>query len=436
MVDSPRSFSCRLMPGLKIAYLAQQFPPEVGAGPARVAEMARCWRDAGAEVTVVTGMPNRPVGRIHPEYRGRLFVREEWEGIRVLRSWLYASPLHGFGRTILNNTTFMMTAALNALLRGGRPDVLIASSPPFFPHISGAVVGTLRRIPLVLELRDLWPDYLVGMGVLREGAAARALFALERMLLARAAHTVVVTESFRQRVAAKGVPRESIDVIPNGVDTSFYYPARGEEPPLEALRPGRGEFVVGYLGNFGAGQALPRVVDAAAEVARRDPSVRFVLAGDGPERASIERRIAERGVTNLSVHPPLPKDRTRAFYNACDLCLVPLASFPILQETVPSKIFEVMACERPVLASVGGEAAAIVERSGAGIVAAPGEAAEIATAILRMRAMDGAERAAMGARGRSFVGEHYSRQRLAERYLGILGAVAARHVPAGDGAPR
>ncbi|HEU0298442.1 MAG TPA: glycosyltransferase family 4 protein [Longimicrobium sp.] len=417
------------MAGLKVGYLVQQFPPEVGAGPARVAEMALRWRDAGAEVVVVTGMPNRPEGRIHPEYRGRLFVDEEWQGIRVLRSWLYASPRHGFARTVLNNTTFMATAALNTLFRAQKPDVLIASSPPFFPHLAGALAGGMRRVPLLLEIRDLWPDYLVGMGVLKEGAATRALFALERSLLRRAAHVVVVTESFRERVVEKGVPREKIDVIPNGVDTRLYYPSRDEPPPLESLRRAEGEFIVGYLGNFGAGQALPVIVAAAAEVARRDPSIRFVMAGDGPERALIEARMAELGVASLAVHPPIAKETTRAFYNACDLCLVPLAPFPILQETIPSKIFEVMACERPVLASLGGEGATIVERSRAGVVTAPGDAAAIAEAVLRMKAMDPAERAAMGQRGRAFVRDHYSRDRLAARYLEILARLAGR--PAG-----
>src|SRR5688572_6584751 len=116
---------------MRIAYLVQQFLPEVGAGPARVAEMATRWKARGAEVTVITGMPNRPEGRIHPEYRGRFFVEEEWLGMRVLRSWLYASPKHGFARTVTNNLTFMATATAHAIARLGPMDVLIASSPPF-----------------------------------------------------------------------------------------------------------------------------------------------------------------------------------------------------------------------------------------------------------------------------------------------------------------
>lgn len=406
---------------LRIGYLVQQFVPEVGAGPARVAEMAKHWIRRGAQVTVITGMPNRPEGRIHAAYRGKLFMEEEWEGIRVLRSWLYASPLHGFSRTLLNNVSFMMTSALYGTARAQGLDVLIASSPPFFPHLSGALLGRMRRVPLVLELRDLWPDYLVQLGMLKPGRAAGALFALERKLLRDAAHTVVVTEAFRRRVADKGVPREKIDVISNGVDTGFYYRRADAAPPLPGMGRVEGELLVGYLGNFGAGQGLEAVVDAARRLAGQ--GMRFVLAGDGPDWRRISALAEE--VPGVAVHPPIPKEATPAFYNACDLFLVPLAPVPVFQETVPSKIFEVMACETPVVAVLEGEGAKIVNASGGGWVTPPGDGAALAATLLAARDTPVAERARMGRQGRAYVGEHYSREGLAERYLGILRDVAA-----------
>ncbi len=412
---------------LHIGYLVQQFPPEVGAGPARVTEMALRWQEQGARVTVITGMPNRPEGRIHPEYRGKLFMQEEHEGIRVLRSWLYASPKHGFARTLVNNTTFMVTSGLHALARGGGLDVLVASSPPWFPHLTGTLVHALRRVPLVLEVRDLWPDYLAGMGTVKSKAAMRGIFAAERAMLRRAEHVVVVTESFRQRVIEKGTAPERVDVISNGVDLSLYY-ASDEAPPIDAMRRAAGELVVGYLGNFGGAQDLGSVLEAAALLEQADPRIRVVLAGEGTAADQVLARARELGLSRTSIHPPIPKTQTRAFYNACDVCLVPLANFPILQETIPSKIFEVMACERPVVASVGGEAARVVQASGGGLVAPPGDPRGIADAVLRLLATPEAERAAMGAAGREYVGRHFARETLAARYLEILRGVASRPV--------
>lgn len=408
----------------RIGYLIQQFVPEVGAGPARAAEMALRWRDRGADVTIITAMPNRPVGRIHPDYRGHLFIDEQWQGIRVLRSWLFATNGGGIGATLSNNTSFLATAMANLEARSLGFDVLIASSPPFFPHIAGVAHRFWNGTPLVLELRDLWPDYLVGLGVLRPGAITGGLFALERALLKRADHVVVVTDSFRRRVHEKGVDLERISVVPNGVDTEQYFPAE-EPPPFEALAPD-GTLRIGYLGNFGRGQGLTMVIDAAADLERNGFSARFVLAGDGPERGRLEEACRVAGVRNVSLHPPIAKDQTRAFYNGCDICLVPLADVPVFQETIPSKIFEVMACARPLIASVGGEAAAIVRRARAGMVTPPGNAPALASAIRSMASQSEAERAAMGQRARAYADEHYSRDALAARYFELMERVARR----------
>jgi glycosyltransferase involved in cell wall biosynthesis len=412
-----------------VGYLVQDFPPEVGAGPARVTEMAHRWQSHGARVTVITGMPNRRIpdrgeGTIDSRYRGKLFMQEDWQGIRTLRSWVYATRGRGFRRKIVNNASFMLTGFLHGLARSGEVDVLIASSPPFLSHVSGALLARLRRIPLVLEIRDLWPDYMVAMGMLENLRAQRALFALERWLLRQARHVVVVTDAFRERVVGKGVPRERVSVIPNGVEVDHYY-ASSEPPPFPALGRSDNECVVGYLGTFGRGQALGTVVQAAVLVRRVDQTVRFVLVGDGPDLPSIQHEIRKSGVDTVSIHPPIRRDQTRAFYNACDVCLVPLAPIPIFQETVPSKMFEVMACERPLIAALAGEGAKIVDESGGGLCVDPGDARALADAILQMRRMPDERRREMGRRARAYVTTHYSRAALADCYLDLLRSLNA-----------
>jgi len=409
--------------GLRIGYLIQDFPPEVGAGPARALEMSRYWQAQGAEVTIITAMPNRRIpgrgdGVIDPRYRGRFFIREEWEGLQTLRSWLYTSSRRGFAHTLVNNLTFTATSLAHGIVRRPKLDVLIASSPPFLPLVSGAALSRALGVPLVIEVRDLWPDYLEQMGMIRSKAALKGLFALERWLLRRADRVVVVTESFRERIIGKGIARERIDVIPNGVDLANYY-ASNEPPPLDVLKKVNGEFIVGYLGTFGRGQGLAGVVEAAALVGASDPRIRFVLAGDGPDRAAVMAAIAAFGATNVSVSLPLPREQTRAFYNACDVCLVPLAAIPVFQETIPSKLFEIMACERPVIASLLGEGARIVDRSAAGKHVPPGDAVALADAVLGIRA-SAETRVAMGQRGRAYARDHYNRTTIAAEYLQVL----------------
>ncbi len=353
-------------------------------------------------------------------------MEEEHERLRVLRSWLYPNRSHGIGPTLLNNGSFMITAAFNGLARARPLDVLVSSAPPFLSQIAGETIRLIRRVPTVLEIRDLWPDYLMEMGILPEGLATRALFGLERWLLRHSDRVVVVTESFRRRVEAKGVPPDRIDVIPNGVDVQFYRYI-SDAPPLQALRRrGPGDFVVGYLGNFGAGQDLRTLVDAAAILQRTDPGVRMVLAGDGREKDRVVAHAREVGVAGLEILPSIPKADTPGFYSACDICVVPLAPLRVLEDTIASKVFEVLACERPVVASVAGETARIVRESGAGLVAAPGGAEGIAAAIRRLRSRSDEERRDLGSRGRRYVEQRYDRGVLARRYLEILRTAARK----------
>jgi colanic acid biosynthesis glycosyl transferase WcaI len=422
--DEPRAIG-----GLRIGYLIQDFFPEVGAGPARALEMSRHWEQHGARVTIMTAMPNRRIpgrgdGVIDDRYRGRWFMREQYEGIATLRSWLYASNRRGFVHTLINNATFTVSSLLHGLGRRPQLDVIIASSPPFLPLISGVGLSRALGIPLVIELRDLWPDYLEQLGMVRSRTALNALFRLERWLLRRAAHTVVVTESFRERVAAKGIARDRITVVSNGVDLEAYAPSTDAVPAF--LHKKESDFVVGYIGTFGRGQSLPTVVEAAALVAEQDRSIRFVLVGDGPDRGSLIEMMQRLRVTNVQVALPIPREQTRAFYGACDACLVPLAPTPVFQETVPSKLFEIMACERPIIAGMLGEGARLVNESGAGLQVPPGDARALADAILRLRAFPAADRSTMGSRGRAYATRHFDRRRLADAYLDLLSTVAGR----------
>ncbi len=412
-----------------IGYLVQDFPPEVGAGPARVFEMSRRWQELGARVTVITGMPNRRLpgrgdGNVDPRYRGRISMEEDWEGIRTLRSWLFTSERRSTWATILNHLSFTVSSFTNVMARRERFDVIIASSPPFLPQLSGAMLAMLRGTPLVLELRDLWPDYMVELGMLRSRASRQALFGLERWLLNRADEVVVVTESFRTRLIAKGVAAEHLHVVPNGVDL-VRYAAQPSRPPVDALVKRAGEPIVGYLGTFGRGQGLSVVVDAAERLRARIPDARFVLAGGGPEVAAITEAARRLPEGAISILPPVPRDATSAFYNACDVCLVPLAPIPVFQETIPSKIFEVMACERPLVASLAGEGARIVAESGGGIATPPGDAAALADAIEHLLVLPQDKRLEMGRRARAYAAAHYDRTTLADRYLELLRRTAA-----------
>jgi glycosyltransferase involved in cell wall biosynthesis len=402
---------------VRIAYVCHYFVPEPAAPAARVHEFARAWVQSGQAVDVVTTFPNHPLGRIPPEYRGRAWSTERLDGIRVLRCWLYAVPNRGVGKRGLDHLSFMLTSVLFGLPRLRTVDVVIASSPTLFSAVSAWLMARVRRVPFVLEVRDLWPEAIVDLGLMRrDSMSVRALQRLARFLYAQAARVVVVTEAFADRLAAQGVPRQKLAVIPNGADTRFFAPPDNGHSASPVNRP----FTVAYVGSHGLSHGLGAVLDAAA----LQPDVSFVLVGDGADRVRLLAERQRRGLDNVEMRPSVSKSEVPGVYAAADACLVPLRDVPLFETFVPSKLFEVLAAGRPVIGAVRGEARQILERSGGALVVEPERGDQMAHAIARLRD-DAALRARLGHSGRAFAQQYYDRDALAGRYLDLLREVIA-----------
>jgi len=404
---------------VRIAYVCHYFAPEPAAPAARVHELSRAWVRAGHQVSVVTTFPNHPLGRIPPEYHGRWWSTEHMDGIRVLRCWLYAVPNRGVGRRGLDHLSFMLTALAFGLPRVGPLDVVIASSPTLFSALSAWVMARVKRVPFVLEVRDLWPEAIVDLGLMRPGPAVNMLQALAHFLYRQAARVVVVTEAFADRLAATGVPRRKLAVIPNGADTHLFSPQCDGRSTRAALDLD-GRFVVAYVGSHGLSHGLGAVLDAAAV----QPEVAFLLVGDGADRDRLVSERDRRHLRNVVMRPSVPKDQVPGLYAAADACLVPLRDVPLFETFVPSKLFEVLAAGRPVIGAVRGEARNILARSGGALLVDPERGDQLAEAVRRLRG-DPQLRMELGRRGRAFAEQHYDRDALAGRYLDLLGHVVS-----------
>ncbi len=406
---------------MKIVLLCHYFAPEPGAPQARLLETSRAWVRDGHEVTVVTGFPNHPTGILAKEDRGRLFREDRIDGIRVLRSWLYATPNQGFLRKILGHLSFMVTAVLIGGARARRSDVLIASSPTFFSVISAFVLSLYWRRPFVFEVRDLWPAIFSELGVLTNRRILGVLEWLELFLYRRAARVITVTEGFLRDIVARGIDAGKVFTITNGVDPGFFVPSASKEEDRRQTGCSA-KFTVLYLGAHGISHALEKILDVAGRL-RGEAGVEFVFVGSGAAKEALVARVAREGLENVRFVDPIPKQEVPRWYGAADVALVPLKDVPLFTTFIPSKLFEVLACEVPVVASVKGEAAEIARRSGGAAVVEPEDVDGIAAALLELRA-DPEKRRAMGRAGRAFVMREYDRSVLARRYAGILEEVA------------
>jgi colanic acid biosynthesis glycosyl transferase WcaI len=405
---------------VKILFICQYFPPEMGAPAARVSELARAWADNGHEVTVLTGLPNHPNGVVPQEYRGRPFYRERVDGYDVLRVWLYATPNKGIVRRSVAFASFFLSCATLGSVLAARPDVVIATSPQLLVGAAGAIVSRMMRVPFVFEVRDLWPRCAVELGVFRNRALIRTLELLERTTYRIADRVVVVSEEFIDHIANAGVPRERIAFVPNGVDLNGVLSTRSD-PPVEARRK-PGVTTVAYLGTHGMCQGLATIV-RVAEKFRHDPTVRFLFVGDGAEKAEVAGLARQLNLTNCTFLDPVRRELVASIYEHSDICLVPLRDRSIFETVLPSKMFEIMGVGRPILLSGRGRAARFVEESASGVVAPPEDVDAIAKQIDRLRDAD--LRAALSVNGRAYVKAHFDRRELARRYEGVLAAAIA-----------
>lgn len=403
---------------MRIAYVSQYFPPEVGAPAARVHEFAREWTRLGHQVTVLTAFAHHPTGVKAKADRGVLTRRERVDGIDVVRSYVYATANKGTVRRMISYASFMASAMAVGAFRLKRPDVVIATSPQLLTAAAGYFVARLLRTPFVFEVRDLWPETIVAIDAMEDNFVIRQLKALARFLYERCDRIVTVGEGYRQQIHEwYGIALTKMDVIHNGIDTDLFVPGSRSN----SIREEYGwcdRFVAMYLGTHGMCHGLGRILEAAQHLQHRS-DILFAFVGEGAEKAELKARASELGLRNVQFIDQQPKNRVPLFYAACDVGLVTLRDTPLFQEVLPSKIFEYLGMERSIILSVDGEARRLVEAAGGGRFVPPEDVPALVRAV--EAAADHPETLPkMGRSGRQHVLEHYDRAALAKRYLDVL----------------
>lgn len=401
---------------MHILFLTDNFPPETNAPASRTHEHTKRWAAAGHRVTVVTTAPNFPAGKIFEGYRNRLWQREQIDGVEVIRLWTYITANEGFLRRTLDYVSFMVAAILATPFLP-RPDVIVSTSPQFFTPCAAFVVSRLKWRPWVFELRDLWPDSIVAVGAMKETALIRALRKLEYFLYRKATRIVSVTHSFREILSKNGIDPGKIEVVPNGADLEAYRPGDRSEMLADKFDC-KGKFVAAYVGTIGLAHGLGTLLDAAEQLRERD-DIAFVLVGAGAEEKVLMAEAGRRGLGNVHFAGSVSKVEVRDYWRFCDVALVLLRDSPLFRHVLPSKMFEAMSTERPIILGVKGESEAVLKKAGAGIAIPPEDSRALAAAILQLAA-NREERVAMGKAGREFVTTRYNRDVLASRMLAVL----------------
>lgn len=399
---------------MHILFLTHYFPPEVNAPATRTFEHASRWVEQGHEVTVITCAPNCPTGKVFDGYRNAWRAEETVNGIRVIRVWSYLTANKGFAKRSLNFLSYMVTAVWCALwLR--KVDLVVATSPQFFCGWAGVLCHWLKRWPFVLEIRDIWPESIVTVGAMKRSPLMAVLEWLELRMYAAADHIVTVGNGYRDQLLDRKVPREKISVIPNGVDVRRFQP----QPPNRELRArwnGDRKFVCAYIGTVGMAHGLD-VVLQAAELLKQShrEDVQFWIVGDGAERAALEQAAKDRHLTSITFTGMIAKQEIDDVLASCDACLVHLRGTELFGTVIPSKVFETMAMNTPIIMGVRGQAQDIVLDGRGGVAMTPDDPQSLLDGIETIRR----DRSRF-AQGRDYVARNYDRTRLADEMLATL----------------
>jgi len=392
---------------VRIQLITHYFPPEIGAAPRRLGAFARHWSAAGHAVTVIAPLPHYPSGHLATGWHWRDLRRATVEdGVTVVRV-PFVPTRRGGAVKLADHLAVALAAIGPATARRERPDVVVASIPSVPTLGTGLVASRRWRAPLVLDMRDSWPDLIEETGLL-PGAPARWLTRLVAAGQRRAEVIVTVPPAFARSLERRGYPAERIFHIPNGIDVASV--------PLQPAPPKeRSRLRVLYLGTIGVSQGLETVVGALADLGPERVEARFV--GDGTEKPALEEASRRLGAPVSFGDPVTGQDLTDA-YAWADTCLVPLRDWPSFNDAVPSKLYEIMAAGRYVTASLAGEGATVVRAAGGGTVVPPEDRAGLAEALGHLA--DHREELDVGAGPRTWVTEHADVGRLADRYLEVL----------------
>jgi len=391
---------------MHILLIHQAFAALDEPGGTRHHELARFLAQRGNRVTVIAS----PVSYLTGKKRAAVESENpdpEQPGVTILRTYTYSALHRSFAHRIFSFLSFMLSSFW-AGVKVTQVDLVWGTSPPIFQGLTAWALARLKHKPLLFEVRDLWPDFAIQVGVLKNPLLIRLSYGLERFLYRRAGQLIVNSPGFVEHIQERG--GRNVRVIPNGVDPAMFDPrAAGLE--LREAHELLDKFIVMYAGAHGMSNDLEVALEAA-QLLQEEPDIAWVLVGDGKEKPALIAKSEALGLRNVVFLPPVPKTRMAETLAAADVCLAILKPIPMYATVFPNKVFDYMAAGRPVLLAIDGVIRGVVEEAGCGIFIPPGNPTALAAGVRRL-AEDRAGARTMGLRGRLYVEEKFDRAKLA-----------------------
>lgn len=401
---------------MKICILTQFYPPESGAAAIRLSRLARQLVADGHEVHVLTGMPNYPEGIIPAPYKGKLTHHEIMDGVHVHRVWLYATPNKSAKARILNQISFMVSAALRGTFLT-RPDVILVESHPLFVCLAAGWLKLVKRAPIVLNVSDLWPESAIATGMLKaDSTIVKIAERIEKWAYQMSAHIVAMSQGWQAGILRVYPQPDKVTLIRNAVNLDIFHPNYTAERAAIREKYGVGDkFLVAHIGNMSLTYDFDTIIEAITQL----PEMTFLFAGGGSKADTIKAEVEARKLQNVIFTGILPHAEMPKIWAAADACVIALGDHSVAGGTLPAKMYEAFATGTPVVAAIRGEGAEMLEQANAGIVV-PIQAAQTMANALQKLANEPNLRQSMSNSGRKFAENNLAPSRVKDAYLSIF----------------
>jgi glycosyltransferase involved in cell wall biosynthesis len=372
---------------MRILFLTDNFPPETNAPATRTYEHCSKWINMGYQVTVITCFPNFPKGRVFEGYTNKLYQKENIDGITVIRVWSYIAENNGFVKRIIDYISYALTSFLFGFFV--KTDLIIATSPQFFTAISGRMLSIFKRIPWVMEVRDLWPDSIAAVGSMNKNSKSfRLLKKIEHHLYLSASKIVVVTDSFKKYVIKEHqITSEKVGVFKNGVLISnFKKPKPNDVMTLKESLGLKNKIIISYLGTHGLAHGLKFILESISKIS--NPDLHFLFIGDGAEKQNLIEYSKSLDSRNFTFLDSVTKSEIPLYIEISDFSLVNLKKSDEFKNVIPSKIFENIAMYKPILLGVEGESKKIIDNYEVGVCFEPENTESFLNALCDIQKLD------------------------------------------------
>jgi len=400
---------------MKILLINQSFVSPDEPGHTRHFEMAKFLRSHGHELVIVASDMNYQTGQRTVNTRG-LYVEQSIDGIRVLRAYSYPSLHRSFVWRVISFISFMFSSVWTAM-RVKDVDLVMGTTPPIFQAVSAWIVALIRRKSFLLEVRDLWPEFGVSMGVLKNPIVIALARGLENFLYARATHILVNSPAYRKYMIEKGVPEKKVTFIPYGTDIDMFNPGVDGSSIRKKLGL-EDEFAVVYAGAMGQANDIYTVLHAAKRL-NNEERIRFIFFGDGKERVNLQSEAGRLNLKNVVFAGVYPKKEMPLVIASSDVCLAILQDVPMFRMPYPNKVFDYMAAGRATVLVIDGVIREVIESSGGGVFVEPGNDELLAKTTLELSKDPGRVKQ-MGANARAYLVKNLDRREKMDETLQLL----------------